>query len=215
MSAARKLVLIAICSAASLARAEAGWLTARGRLLPETRIEAFAGTRSFGVGVVRTDDANARAGVSFEAVVGFLDRDLEVRGARVWQLGSAGFATASIAVGGAAFLVPDRTGPDGGLGPHGALSLSLGGRLFSVDLSLQTGAELFLRAPALLRLPQRAALGLHVRVGEFTIALMARTGADVIPGRSFVGRGEVMIGVSWLGFDQAIGRTSSGVSAGN
>lgn len=215
MSAARNLMRLAVCCSASVAMAEAGWLTARGRLLPETRVEAFAGTRSFGVGVVRTDDTNARAGVSFEAVVGFLDRDLELRGARVWQVSSTGFATASVAVGGAAFLIPDRAGADGGLGPHGTLSLSLGGRVFSVDLSLQTGAELFFRAPLTVRLPQRASLGLHLRLAEFAISVAARTGADLMPGRNFVGRGEVMIGVSWLGFDQAIGRAPTPVSATN
>jgi hypothetical protein len=205
---ARVLGLVTLV-AAPAAFAEAGWLTARGRLVPRTRVEAYAGTRSFGLGLVRTDDANPRAGVSVEAVVGFLDRDVEVRGARVWQFSPTAFATGSVALGGAAFFVPDRMGPDGGLGPHGTLSLSLGGEVFRVDLSLQTGAELFFRAPLTLRLPQRAGLGLHLQLGEFAVALMARTGADVVPGRAFVGRGEVMLGVSWLGFDAAVGRPTS------
>ena len=76
-------VAVAMLCAAGTARAEAGWLTSRGRLLPETVVEAFVGTRSFGAGFVRTDTGNARAGLSFEGVVGFTDRDAELRGARV------------------------------------------------------------------------------------------------------------------------------------
>lgn len=195
------LVLIA----APVARAEAGWLTSRGRLLPETVVEAFVGTRSFGAGFVRTDTGNPRAGLSFEGVVGFTDRDAELRGARVWQLGEARFATASVSLGGAAFIVPDRAF-DLGLGPQAQLALTLGGRVFSVDLALQTGLELFLRQQGAPRLPQRAVLGLHLRISEFTVAVMARAGADVVPGRAFVGRGEVMASVGWLGLDNALSR---------
>ena len=198
------VVVVMLC-AAGTARAEAGWLTSRGRLLPETVVEAFVGTRSFGAGFVRTDTGNARAGLSFEGVVGFTDRDAELRGARVWQLGAARFATASVSVGGAAFIVPDRAF-DLGLGPQAQLALTLGGKVFSVDLALQTGLELFLRQQGAPRLPQRAVLGLHLRLSEFTVAVMARAGADVFPGRSFVGRGEVMVSVGWLGLDTSLSR---------
>jgi hypothetical protein len=186
----------------SVGRAEAGWLTSRGRLLPETRLEAFVGTRSFGFGFVRPDSANPRAGLSFEGVVGYSDRDAELRGARTWQFPPTQGATASVSVGGAAFIVPDRA-VDGGLGPHATLALSLGGKTFTVDLSLQSGAELFFRQPGLARFPQRAGLGLHLRLSEFTVALMARAGADLIPGRAFVGRGEVVLSVGWLGLPSA------------
>ncbi len=165
----RALVAVVLL-AATVVRAEAGWLTARGRLLPETVVEAFVGTRSFGAGFVRTDTGNPRAGLSFEGVVGFTDRDAELRGARVWQLGEARFATASVSVGGAAFIVPDRAF-DLGLGPQAQLALTLGGRVFSVDLALQTGLELFLRQQGAPRLPQRAVLGLHLRISEFTLGL--------------------------------------------
>lgn len=198
-------VAVVMLCAAGTARAEAGWLTSRGRLLPETVVEAFVGTRSFGAGFVRTDTGNARAGLSFEGVVGFTDRDAELRGARVWQLGAARFATASVSVGGAAFIVPDRAF-DLGLGPQAQLALTLGGKVFSVDLALQTGVELFLRQQGAPRLPQRAVLGLHLRLSEFTLAVMARAGADVFPGRSFVGRGEVMVSVGWLGLDTSLSR---------
>lgn len=194
---------------ATAAQAEAGWLSARGRLLPETRMEAFVGTRSFGAGFLRTDTGNARAGLTFEGVVGFTDRDAELRGARVWQVTQTGFATTSVSLGGAAFIVPDRAAFDLGIGPQASLALSLGGPVFSVDLSLQTGLEVFLRQQGAPRLPQRAGLGLHLRVSEFTIAAMARVGADVFPGRNFVGRGEVMLSVGWLGFDHAIGRSDA------
>ena len=198
-------VAVVMLCAAGTARAEAGWLTSRGRLLPETVVEAFVGTRSFGAGFVRTDTGNPRAGLSFEGVVGFTDRDAELRGARVWQLGAARFATASVSVGGAAFIVPDRAF-DLGLGPQAQLALTLGGKVFSVDLALQTGLELFLRQQGAPRLPQRAVLGLHLRLSEFTVAVMARAGADVFPGRSFVGRGEVMVSVGWLGLDTSLSR---------
>lgn len=201
----RRLLISLVAGTAAVSFAEAGWLSARGRLLPETRVEAFVGTRSFGAGFVRTDTGDPRAGLSFEGVVGFTDRDAELRGARLWQLTRTGGATASVSVGGAAFIVP---GPafDLGIGPHAALNLSLGGQVFCVDLSLQTGLELFLRQQGAPRLPQRAGLGLHLRLSEFTVSAMARVGADVFPGRSFVGRGEVMVSVGWLGLDGAIGR---------
>ena len=48
------VVVVLMLGVASEARAEAGWLTARGRLLPETVVEAFVGTRSFGKGSVQT-----------------------------------------------------------------------------------------------------------------------------------------------------------------
>lgn len=205
MKRASSFGVVAMLFAAGTAHAEAGWLTARGRLLPETVVEAFVGTRSFGAGFVRTDTNNPRAGLSFEGVVGFTDRDAELRGARVWQLGAARFATASVSLGGAAFIVPDRAF-DLGLGPQAQLALSLGGRVFSVDLALQTGLELFLRQQGAPRLPQRAVLGLHLRISEFTVAVMARAGADVFPGRAFVGRGEVMVSVGWLGLDTSLSR---------
>jgi hypothetical protein len=196
--------LLALVLVPGVALAESGWLVARGRLLPETRLEAFVGSDTFGAGFVRTDTSNGRAGISFEGVIGFIGRTAELRGARVWQLGATRFATASVSLGGAAFLVPDRRVPEVGLGPHGQLSLTLGGRVFAVDLSLETGAELFFRGG--LRLPQRAGLGLHLRIAEFTVALMARAGADLAVGRSFVGRGEVMLAVGWLGLDSALDR---------
>lgn len=205
-----KRALISLISfTAATSSAEAGWLSARGRLLPETRLEAFVGTRSFGAGVLRTDTGNPRAGLTFEGVVGFTDRDAELRGARVWQVTQTGFATTSVSLGGAAFIVPDRAAFDLGIGPHASLALSLGGPVFSVDLSLQTGLEVFLRQQGAPRLPQRAGLGLHLRVSEFTIAAMARIGADLFPGRNFVGRGEVMLSVGWLGFDHAIRRSDA------
>ncbi|MCA2980970.1 MAG: hypothetical protein INH37_22085, partial [Myxococcaceae bacterium] len=122
---------------ASEAGAESGWLSSRGRLASPTRLEAFVGTRSFGAGFVRADAAGARAGLSFEGVVSFTDRAAELRGARVFQLTETRLATAVLALGGAAFMVPDRAF-DLGVGPHAALALSLGSDRFSVDFALQT-----------------------------------------------------------------------------
>ncbi len=188
----------------SVALAESSWLTARGRLAPETRLQAFVGTNGVGLGLSRPDDAKARTGFGVELVVGHRDRDVEFRGARVWQLTEPRFATASLSVGGAVFIVPDRLALDAGVGPNSQLSLSLGGERFTVDLSLQTAVEIFARGG--LRLPQRAGLGLSLRLGDFVFAVMSRLGVDLVPDRSFVGRGEVMASVGWLGLDHALGR---------
>ncbi len=200
------LVLFFVLAATS-ASAEAGWLSSRGRLVAPTRLEAFVGTRSFGAGFVRTDTGNERAGLTFEGVVSFADRAAELRGARLFQLTETRFATATLSLGGAAFVVPDRAF-DLGVGPQASLAVSLGGERFTVDLALQTGAEVFLRQEAP-RLPQRAVLGLTLRLWEFTLSAFARIGADLVPGRNFIGRGELMVSVGWLGLDPALGRTVS------
>lgn len=204
----RRACAVGVLLASASAFAEAGWLSSRGRLVPETRIEAFVGSRSFGAGFVRTDTGNPRAGLSFEGVVSFADRAAELRGARVFQLTETRLATASLALGGAAFVVPDRR-VDLGLGPQASLSLSIGGERFSVDLSLQTGVEVFLRQETGPRFPQRGVLGFTLRLWEFTVAAFARVGADLVPGRNFIGRGEVMVSVGWLGLDGLVGRTVS------
>jgi hypothetical protein len=204
----RALAALVLVGLSGPAVAESGWLSARGRLLPETRVEAFVGTRSFGVGVLRTDDGNPRAGLALEGVVTFVDRLAELRGARVWQLSQTRFGTASASLGGAAFIVPQAF--DLGLGPQAALNLSLGGQVFSVDLSLQTGVEFFIRQQGAPRLPQRGLLGLNLRVSEFLLSAMARVGVDLVPGRNFVGRGEVMLSVGWLGLDALLGRGTLG-----
>jgi hypothetical protein len=196
---------------ASSAWAESGWLSSRGRLASPTRLEAFVGTRSFGAGLVRADAAGARAGVSFEGVVSFADRVAELRGARVFQLTETRLATAVLALGGAAFVVPDRAF-DLGLGPHASVALSLGSDRFSVDLALQTGVEVFLRQEAP-RLPQRALVGVSLTLGDFSLSAFARLGADLVPGLNFVGRGEVMVSVGWLGLDGVLGRTAASVPA--
>ena len=89
----------ALCSVvllgATLASAEGGWLTARGRLQPDLRLEAWAGSRTAGLGVVFPDAPGAMAGIGAEVVYAFFDRTHELRGARVWQLTKNRFATAS------------------------------------------------------------------------------------------------------------------------
>ena len=183
---------------ASSAHAESGWLTARGRLQPEVRVEAWGGTDSVGAGFVRPDERGALAGLSAELGYAFRNRTVELRGARVWQFSPSRFGTGSATLGAAMHLVPEGVF-DVGLGPHAGLNLALGGDVFTVDLGLQTGVELFL-ANALPRFPQRLQLSLNLRVRSFAVGLHARVGADIIPSRGFVGRGELAISVSWFGF---------------
>lgn len=191
-----RAALLAVVTSAGAAQAEGAWLTARGRLQPETRVEAWGGPRTVGLGLVRPDDAEARGGWGVETSFAFLDRTLELRGTRVWQLSKTRFATGSATVGASGFMVT-AGGLDLGLGPHAGLTLSLGGRTFSVDLGLQTGFEFFVNQDAP-RLPQRALIGFNFLFGRVTVSLMARAGADIIPGHFFVGRGEFVVSLGWL-----------------
>lgn len=191
-----RAVLLAALTLATAAHAEAAWLTARGRLQPETRLEAWGGPRTVGVGLVRPDEAGASAGWGVETSYAFPDRTLELRGTRVWQFSKTRFATGSATVGASGFMVT-AGGLDLGLGPHAGLTLSLGGRTFSVDLGLQTGFEVFVNQDAP-RLPQRALIGFNFLFGRVALSLMARAGADVLPGHFFVGRGELVVSLGWL-----------------
>jgi hypothetical protein len=47
-------------------------------------------------------------------------------------------------------------------------------------------------------------LGLNSRFGDWGISLQAKAGADIVPGTNFVGRGEVMLSLSWFGLGQAL-----------
>jgi len=194
---ALRLAVLLAATLATAAQADATWLAARGRLAPETRLEVFAGVRSVGAGVVLPDDASARAALAAEGLWNYLDRTAELRGARVWQLTEPGLATASASLGVSALLVPEGV-PTLGAGPHAGLSLALGGRAFSVQLGLQAGLELFGTQPPV-RFPVRALLGVDVALGPVSLALLARAGADLEPGRAFfVGRGDVILALGWL-----------------
>lgn len=190
MRAATAMVMLISTSA----MAEAGWLSARGRIERNLRIEAWGGTRSVGAGVLRPDESNPRAALTGELVYAYFDRALELRGARVWQLTTHDFTNVTFSAGGAAHLVPENI--DGGLGPHAALTFSFGGPVFAVNLGLQTGAELFFRA-LYWRLPERISLGVQFRTGDWALSLVGRTGVDIIP-TGFVLRGEAMLSLSWL-----------------
>jgi hypothetical protein len=190
----RRLVqgaLLVLVAWAGGAHAEGAWLTARGRLQPELRVEGWGGPRTAGLGFVRPDEPGASGAWGLEASYAFLDRAVELRGTRQWQLSKTRFATASATVGASGFMVT-AGGLNLGLGPHAGLTLSLGGRAFSVDLGLQTGAELFVSQDSV-RLPQRALIGVNVLIGRVAVSFMARAGADLLPGRYFVGRGEFVI----------------------
>ncbi|MEW5741009.1 MAG: hypothetical protein AB1938_18960 [Myxococcota bacterium] len=182
------------------ARAEAAWLTARGRLLPQTRLEAWGGVRSVGVGLVRPDHSGARAGWAVETLYAFPDRTLELRGSRQWQFSKTRTATGSATLGVSSFIVPVNAF-DLGIGPHAGLNLGIGGGVFTVDFGLQTGVEVFLRQDAP-RFPQRALIGFNFQVGQVSVSAMARAGFDLIPGHYFVGRGEFMLSVGWLDLDR-------------
>lgn len=194
----RRLVALGVAGLATAAAADGAWLTARGRLAPESRLEAFGGVRAVGVGVVVPDDAGAGAALAAEAAYGYLDRTVELRGSRVWQLTRAArFASASASVGVSALLVPEGA-PALGAGPHAGLTLALGGRTFSVQLGVQAGLEVFGTQPAV-RVPLRALLGLDFALGPVSLALLARAGADLEPGRPFaVGRGDAVLVLGWL-----------------
>lgn len=193
-----RLVTCAVMLASCAAWAEGQWLTSRGRLVPETRLEVFGGGRAFGVGIVRPND-EARAAWSAELVYAYTDRVVELRGARVWQFTQTRFATGSVNAGTSLYVLPERFNL--GLGPTAGLTLSLGGQTVSVDLGLQTGVDLF-AVGALPRLPQRASIGVTVRVSDFTVSAMARAGADLMPGHAFVGRGDVVLALGWLGLQK-------------
>jgi hypothetical protein len=182
---------------ATPALADAGWLTARGRLLDQVRAEVWGGPRSVGLGVVVPDGPGAMAGLGAEVLWSLVDRTAELRGTRQWQLSATRFGTASATVGVSGIVVPEGAF-DLGIGPHAGLTLSLGGDVFTVDLGLQTGLELFVRQQGP-RLPQRALIGLNLKLSHWTVSAMARIGADIQPGRAFAGRGEFIVSLGWLG----------------
>ncbi len=181
---------------ATTAHAEGQWLTVRARIASETRVEAWGGGRSVGLGLMTPAGAdNARRAWSAELAYAFVDRVFEARAAHVWQLTKPQFATASATLGASGFLVPGSS--NGGIGPTAGLSLSLGGPRFSVDLGLQTGIDLFATGTSP-RLPQRATIGVTGRILNFTLSAMARAGADIVPNHAFVGRADFVLCIGWL-----------------
>jgi hypothetical protein len=196
------------CALVSLtAHAEAGWLTARGRLEPELSVSVWGGARSVGGGLVLPDARGASAGLGAELAYAFLDRTVELRGTRVWQFSANRFGTGSATLGASVHVVPEG-GFDVGLGPHAGLNLSLGGEVFTVDLGLASGVEVFV-APLGARLPQRGLVGLHLRLRDWALRLQARIGADIVPGHAFVGRGEFVLSLSWFGLERLRQRAPS------
>lgn len=200
MNAPARVAALSLLAGSAAALAESGWLTARGRLAPELRVEAWGGPRSVGAGFLRPDEPGAPAGLGAEVAYVIPDRVLTLRAGRAWQLTRTGFATASATLGGAAWFVP-QVDFDLGIGPHAGLALALGGERFTVDLGLQAGLEIFVRYGGP-RVPVRAQLGASLRLGEWAVGAMARAGADVLPGEGFVGRGEVILSLSWFGLER-------------
>lgn len=190
------LLVTALLLGSTGARAEAPWLTSRGRLLPAVRLEVFGGPGSVGVGVVRPDADDASAGLGLELAWALMDRTAELRAARVWQLTRTGTATVSAALGTSLFVVP-VPGFDAGGGANVGLTLSLGGARFTFDVGLSTAMELFLRLDTP-RLPQRVLVGLNLTLDRVSVSVMARAGVDVMPGHAFVGRAEAVLSLGWL-----------------
>ncbi len=191
----KRALFFVLSLSATFAGAEGGWLSARGRLQPDLRLEAWAGSRTAGLGVVFPDAPGAMAGIGAEVLYAFFDRTLELRGARVWQLTKNRLATASTTVGASAHLVPSAF--DVGLGPHAGLNLALGGERFTFDFGLQTGVEVFVTSQRT-RLPQRLLLGADLRLGQFGVGVHLRGGVDLVPGHGFVGRGEATVSFAWF-----------------
>ncbi len=177
------------------ALAEAPWFAVQGR--PETlRLGVQLGTRSLTAGLLVPDAPKARGSLTAELAWGFLDRTVELRGARVWQLTPIQGGTALAFVGGSATLVPEGR-LDVGLGPQVGVALSAGVRAFTVDLSALVGAELFPGALTL-RLTPRLGFGLSTALGPVQVSLAIRGGLDFALQAAPVGRGEAAVSVSWL-----------------
>jgi hypothetical protein len=179
----------------TFAHAEAGWLTAPGRLDPGLTVSGFVGTRTVGLGATHADDEQARAALGGELAYSFVDRFVEARGARVWQLNPTGVATASVTAGGSAYFVAGAPF-DVGLGPQLGLNLGLGSEAVQFELGLRTGAELFARGT--LRFPERGVLGVSVHLGPVRVSLLACLGIDVEPGHAAPWRGEAVLAFGWL-----------------
>ena len=203
-----RCLAVVVMMHALTASAEAPWGATRGRVVSQRHLEILVGTRGVGLGYWRPVVDGRRASVGAELGYSWADRTVDLRAARVWQLGASRVATPSVHLGGSLTVVP-LSSFDVGLGPHGGVTLALGGEVFSVDMALQAGAELYFggdRAPAipelrmpLLRFPVRGALGVNVQVlSIMTVGLHARAGVDVIVGHAFVGRGELLMSLGWL-----------------
>lgn len=197
MSAVTRAAALLVTLAGTGALADAGWLTSRGLVQPQPRLEAWGGPHSFGAGLLLLDDGRDDRGVGLEVAWVVPDRVAALRIGRTWQLTRVGVAAVSATVGGTGWFVPSPL-LDLGVGPQASLGLTLGGEVISVEFGLQSGVEVFVRQEVP-RLPQRAQLGLSMRLGDWAVSLLARIGADVLPGRGFVGRGEAVLSLGWFG----------------
>lgn len=196
------LLVLCLCLCLALApdaHAEASWLGAHGRVPTTPESWLWTGTRSVGVGLSLPEASSGAPkrgappvsrSLDVEASWAHADRFLELRGGRRFGLRRGDLAATAAQLGVSTIIVPDRA-PDVGAGPHASLSLALGSRPVSLDLALSTGLEVFARGA--LRLPQRLSLSVSGRLGAWALVAAARAGADVRPGRYFVGRGELAL----------------------
>ena len=194
----RRWLMVVLCCSSIDAFAEAGWLASQGKIPEAIHVQAFGGTDSFGIGALLPDEPGTRStSWTGEVLWQWKSRVGEARLSRLVAVRQNRFASVSAFFGLAALLVPEGK-TDLGLGPNGGLTLTLGGNRFWVDLGVQTGFEVFVRSGGP-RFTERAVVAANLRLGSFTLSVMARIGADLEAQQAFVGRGEVIFAVGWLG----------------
>lgn len=189
-----RVAALLVCGAAQVAHAEVGWLASTARIDAPQRFAVFGGPNDVGTGAQLTFAQGTQA-ASVEVLWALAMRNAEARIAHLWLLRKGDWVSLSAAVSGSVIVVP---GPfDLGFGPNGALTLNIGRRALSVQLGVQTGAEVFVRefGP---RFVERLFLGITGAAGPIGWGLLARAGADLEPGQPFVGRADVVLALSWL-----------------
>lgn len=188
----RALILVLL---STTAHAEAGWLTAQGRITEGAELAVFGGPKSVGVGLLRSDNHDPARGIGAEVAWSLSDRVVELSAARRWQLGAPGKASFSGTVGLAGFIVPEGKF-NLALGPNAGLNAGFGGKGFSFEVGVLSGIELFTRG--LFRFPQRLQLGVRAQIGRVTLRLYGRAGVDLILERSYIIRADAVLSVGLL-----------------
>ncbi|GEM_PF-2652871 len=178
-----------------LAHAEAGWLTAQGRITEGAELAVYGGPKSIGIGLLRSDNHNPGRGIGAELAWSLADRVVEVSAARRWQLGEPGKATFSGTVGLAGFIIPEGKF-DLALGPNVGINAGFGGKAISFEVGVLSGVELFTRE--LFRFPQRLQVGVRAQLGRVTLRLYGRAGVDLILERNYILRADAVLCVGLL-----------------
>jgi hypothetical protein len=183
---------------AAAAHAELPAVVAPSRVEPRTAGFLVLGGRTVGVGLLREGSAEGEAW-GFQADVGVRDAFLQLMAARQVRLvpldGRAWHAAAQLGLDVAA----STRGPQVlGLGPNVGLSLGAGPAWLNGFGTLQAGVEAFpLGGPPLFRVPLRAGLGAHSRLGAFDLRFTVLLGLDVNVGQAATARTDAVLA---LGF---------------